>query len=480
MQTECTSTELEFEGLGRRRVVGRFDGGRMTSDGGAMLLREADRVFNVTGRLAACFVDHRDPGRVEHGLRTLVAQRVMALALGYEDLNDHDRLRKDAVLAMASGCEDVTGEGRIRERDRDHPLAASSTLNRLELGTPERAPTDRYRRIVADPGAIDRLLVDLFLETHAAPPREIILDIDATDDPLHGRQEGRFFHGYYGHYCYLPLYITCDEHVLCCRLRPADIDASHGSVDELMRIVPQIRAAWPHTRIILRGDSGFCREAIMGWCEEEGVDHVLGLARNQRLCRRIGKALHKSRRRSAATGRPSRRFREFRYRTRSSWSRSRRVVAKAEWLPGRHGSNPRFVVTSLPKERLGARALYEDLYCGRGDMENRIKEQQLWLFADRTSSATMRANQLRLHISAFAGILVSILRRVGLRGTDLAGARIDTIRSRLLKLACRVRVTVRRVWLSFPTGFPLQEEFGQALENLRPAPAPAAQVRAPP
>ena len=276
MQTECTSAELEFEGLGRRRVVGRFDGGRMTSDGGALLLREADRVFNVTGRLAACFVDHRDPGRVEHGLRTLVAQRVMSLALGYEDLNDHDRLRKDAVLALASGCEDVTGEGRIRERDRDHPLAASSTLNRLELGTPERAATDRYRRIVADPGAIDRLLVDLFLETHAAPPREIILDIDATDDPVHGRQEGRFFHGYYGHHCYLPLYITCGEHVLCCRLRPADIDASHGSVDELMRIVPQIRAAWPHTRIILRGDSGFCREAIMGWCEEEGVDHVLG------------------------------------------------------------------------------------------------------------------------------------------------------------------------------------------------------------
>ena len=480
MQTDRTPQDLEFEGLGRRQVVGRFDGGRMTSDGGALLLREADRLFNVTGRLSACFVDYRDPERTEHPLRTLVAQRVMALALGYEDLNDHDRLRDDTALALACGCVDVTGAKRVRERDRGHALAASSTLNRLELGTPDAAATDRYKRIVADPEAIDRLMVDLFLEAHATPPREIVLDIDATDDPLHGQQEGRFFHGYYGHYCYLPLYITCGEHVLCCRLRPANIDASHGSVEELMRIVAQIRAAWPGTRIVLRGDSGFCREAIMAWCEDEGVDFVLGLARNPRLVRRIAKALRKSRRRSAATGRSSRRFREFRYRTRTSWSRSRRVVGKAEWLPGRHGDNPRFVVTSLTKDRIGARVLYEDLYCARGDMENRIKDQQLWLFADRTSSATMRANQLRLYVSVFAGILMTTLRRVGLRGTDLALARIDTIRSRLLKLAGRIRVTVRRVWLSFASVFPLQAVFLQALANLRAAAVSVSGVRAPP
>ena len=294
---------------------------------------------------------------------------------------------------------------------------------------------------------IDRLMVSVFLEMHAQAPEEIILDMDATDDPIHGGQEGRFYHGYDRCHCYLPLYIFCGEDILCCRLRTADRDASEGALDELGRIVPQIRTAWPDTRIIIRADSGFCRDEIMAWCEAEGVGDVFGLTRNPRLRRRIGKALHKSRRRCIATGRPSRRFRQFRYRTRKSWSRSRRVVAKAEWLSGMGGENPRFVVSNLAGERTGARELYEQLYCGRGEMENRIKEQQLWLFADGTSSATMRANQLRLHISAFAGILVSIL---------------------------------RRVWLSFPTGFPLQEEFGQALENLRPAPAPAAQVRAPP
>lgn len=475
MQTECTSQHIEFEGLGRRHVVGRFDGGPMTSDGGAFLLREADRLFNVTGRLAGCFVDYRDPGRSEHRLETLLAQRVMALALGYEDINDHDRLRDDTALAVASGCVDVTGSGRLRERDRGHALASSSTLNRLELGTPEGAASDRYKKIVAEPEGLDRLLVDLFLEAHATPPEEIILDVDATDDPLHGAQEGRFFHGYYGHYCYLPLYITCGEHVLCCRLRPANIDAAAGSLDELTGIVAQIRAAWPETRIMVRGDSGFCRDEIMSWCEEEDVAYVFGLARNPRLQRRLVDALHKSRRRCAATGRASRRFREFNYRTQRSWSRKRRVVGKAEWLPGLRGSNPRFVVTSLSRAEVAAQVLYEDLYCGRGDMENRIKDQQLWLFADRTSSATMRANQLRLYFSAFAGILMNILRRVGLRGTDLAGARIDTIRSRLLKLAGRITVTVRRIWLSFASVFPLQEVFTQALANLR-----AASLRAPP
>ena len=349
MHTDCTSTQLAFEGLGRRAVVGRFDGGRLTTDGGVLLLREVDRRFRVTSRLAACFRDHRDPRRIEHRLETLVAQRVLALAAGYEDLNDHDRLRADSAFALASGCADVTGERRRRARDRGHALAGSSTLNRLELGVPEAAAGDRYQRIAADPDAMDRLLVDLFLEAHAAPPTEIVLDLDATDDPLHGRQEGRFFHGYYGHYCYLPLYVTCGDHVLCARQRPANIDAAAGSVDELARIVPQIRRRWPGTRIRVRGDAGFCREEILRWCEDAGIEYVFGLARNARLEPWLGKALHKSRRRCAATGRASRRFRECRYRTLTSWSCARRVVGKAEWLPGLRGANPRFVVTNIPR-----------------------------------------------------------------------------------------------------------------------------------
>ncbi len=301
------------------------------------------------------------------------------------------------------------------------------------------------------------------LDSERRPPAQVVLDLDATDDPLHGNQEGRFFHGYYGHYCYLPLYITCGEHVLRCRLRRADGDASDGAVEELKAVVAQIRHRWSETKILVRGDSGFCRETIMAWCEGNGVDYVLGLARNARLQQRIDKALRKSRRRSAASGQASRRFREFRYRTLDSWSRSRRVVAKAEWLPGAGGGNPRFVVTSLERQTIAKQALYEELYCARGDMENRIKEQQLWLFADRTSTATMRANQLRLYFSAFAGVLLTILRRAGLQGTELANARFDTIRARLIKLAGRIKVSVRRIRLSLSSVYPLQELFTQAL-----------------
>ena len=480
METHCTTEQLIFEGLGRRSVVGAFDGGRLTSDSGVLLLREADRLFDVTGRLAACFSDYRNPARVEHRLETLIAQRVLSLAAGYEDLNDHDRLRDDSALALASGCADVTGEERVRERDRGHALAGSSTLNRLELGEPETAECDRYKKIVADGRMIDTLLVDLFLDSERRPPAQVVLDLDATDDAVHGNQEGRFFHGYYGHYCYLPLYITCGEHVLCCRLRRADADAADGAVDELAPLVAQIRQRWPDTKILVRGDSGFCREEIMAWCERQGVDFVLGLARNARLQKRIDKALRKSRRRCAATGKASRRFRELRYRTLKSWSRRRRVVAKAEWLAGARGGNPRFVVTSLDRQTIAKQALYEELYCARGDMENRIKEQQLWLFADRTSAATMRANQLRLYFSAFAGILMTILRRAGLKGTALAAARFDTIRSRLIKLAGRIKVSVRRVRISFSSVYPLQHLFAQALTALRAAPVWGAPARAAP
>ncbi len=290
MSTQCTPGQLEFHAFGRREVVGRFDGGRLTSDGGGILLREVDRRLGLMERIAGCFTDHRHPGKVEHSVSELVAQRVHGIALGYEDLNDHDALRADSLLALLVGKTDPSGAGRARKRDRGCPLAGSSTLNRLELGRPEDVAVDRYHRIAANADALDRVLVDIFLESHVEAPEELWLDLDATDDPLHGDQEGRFFHGYYKHYCYLPLYIFCGEHLLCARLRPSDRDASTGSVEELERIVGRVRRRWPKVRVVVRGDSGFCRDAIMDWCERNDVDFVLGLARNERLERRIGKA----------------------------------------------------------------------------------------------------------------------------------------------------------------------------------------------
>ena len=468
MTTECKPEQLEFHALGRREVVGRFDGGRITSDGGGVLLREVDLRLGLMGRLASCFIDHRDPELIEHSVQSLLAQRIYALALGYEDLNDHDVLRADSLLALLVGKTDVTGERRARERDRGCPLAGSSTLNRLELSEPEQAASSRYKRIAADPEALDRLLVELFLESYAKPPREIWLDLDATDDPLHGHQEGRFFHGYYGAYCYLPLYIFAGEHLLCARLRPSNQDASAGSVEELSRIVAQIRKRWPKTRIIIRGDSGFCREAIMGWCEHHRVGYVLGLARNARLVRALGAPLHEAKVEYQTTGVAARRFAEFPYRTRKSWSRARRVIGKAEHLA--KGPNPRFVVTNLPPSRGKARHLYEKLYCARGDMENRIKEQQLGLFADRTSAATLRANQLRLYFASFAYVLMHGLRRLGLAGTELARAQATTIRLKLLKIGTRLRITVRKLWLSFSETYPYASVFARIVANLRAQP----------
>jgi hypothetical protein len=445
-------------------VVGRFDGGRITSDGGGLLLREVDRRTGLLDRLAACFTDYRHPDRIEHSVSELVSQRVYGLALGYEDLNDHDALRADSALALLAGKRDLTGASREKRRDRGFPLAGSSTLNRLELSTPESAAFDRYKRIAADPEALDRLLVDLFLESYEKAPREIWLDLDATDDPLHGHQEGRFFHGYYRCYCYLPLYIFCGEHLLCARLRSANQDGAAGSVEALERIVGQIRSRWPKTRIVIRGDSGFCRDAIMRWCEANRVSYVLGLARNQRLNRALGREMAEAQAAHERTGKPARRFRDLRYRTRKSWSCERRVVGKAEVLPGK--TNPRFVVTNLPEHRAGAKRLYEKLYCVRGEMENRIKEQQLGLFADRTSTETMRANQLRLYFSSFAYVLMHGLRRLGLAGTQHAKAQCTTIRLKLLKIGARIRITVRKVWLSFSESCPYASDFAQILANL--------------
>ena len=465
--TECKREPYEFHALGNREVVGHFDGGDITSDAGGLLLREAEQRTGIIRRFAACFRDYRDPRFIEFTVEELVGQRVYGIDLGYEDLNDHDQLRCDPAMAVVVGKEDVKGENRRVEQDRGKALAGKSTLNRLEL-TRAGPVNDPYKKIGRDDGAIDRLMVDHFLESHDKPPLQIILDADATDDPLHGNQEGRFYHGYYGHYCYLPLYIFCGEFLLCARLRRSDIDASAGTVEELGRIVRQIRQKWPKVKIVLRADSGFCREEIMAWCEGNGVDYVLGLAKNAVLIREIQKQLEKAEKKFQRTRKAARYFKDFHYSTKESWSRKRRVIGKAEHLA--KGSNPRFIVTSLPKRQMGARYIYERTYCARGDMENRVKEQQLGLFADRTSTATMHANQLRLYFSSIAYMLMHALRRFALQGTDLANAQCTTIRLKLLKIGAQVQVTVRRVWFRMAGGYPYADVFAQAYANLQKIP----------
>jgi hypothetical protein len=452
--TECNQSGFGFEACGSREIVARFDGGTISSDGGAFLLRQTDKRLNLLPRLAECFLDNRNQDLIEHSILEMLSQRVYGLALGYEDLNDHEQLRKDPVFGILAGREEL-----------EEPLAGKSTLNRMELGAGTK---DRYKKITFWKDAVDELLVKLFLESHQTAPAEIILDIDTTDLPLHGKQEGRFFHGYYDNYCYLPLYIFCGEQVLCARLRESNHDAAFGSLQEIQRIVAQIRAAWPAVKIILRGDSGFCRNQLMSWCESHRVDFVLGLARNQRLRKIIGAELHQATAQWNQTGQPARVFREFGYQAKKTkkggWDRARRVAAKAEHIDGKE--NPRFVVTSLPSEEWAAQALYEELYCARGDMENRIKEQ-FSLFADRVSTETMRANQMRLYLSTMAYILVSGLRRLGLKATELAEAQVSTIRTKLLKIGAQIRVTVRKVWVSMASSYPWQDLYQQVWTNLR-------------
>ena len=465
METQCSQQTFEFQPLGARQVTAGFDGGTITSDAGGLLLREIEAKTGLLADLAACFDDFRDPELIEHTAADLLKQRIFALALGYEDLNDHDQLRADPLLATLVGKRDVTGQERTDPRDRGKPLAGKSTLNRLEL-TPARAnEKSRYKKVVARQRDIAAWFVKAFLRLNSEPPAEIVLDLDATDDPIHGQQAGRFFHGYYKSYCYLPLYIFCGEHLLLAKLRPSNIDAAAGAVKQVAWIVEQIRRRWPQVRIILRGDGGFCRDNLMDWCENHRVDYVFGLAKNKRLLKILGRELHVAQEEFTATGQPARQFKDFVYRTRQSWSRERRVVGKAEHLA--KGSNPRFVVTSLSAERFAARALYEDCYCARGEMENRIKEQQMCLFADRTSCQTMRANQLRLWLSSAAYVLLQALRQKGLQGTALEKARCDTIRLKLLKIGAVVRVSVRRVWFSLAQSCPYQQVFAQVFENLR-------------
>jgi hypothetical protein len=452
--TDCIQSGFEFEACGKREIVARFDGGTISSDGGAFLLRQTDQRLNLLARLAECFLDGRNQEQVEHSILEMLSQRIYGLALGYEDINDHEQLRKDPVFGILAGRQEL-----------EEPLAGKSTLNRMELGAGTK---DRYKKITFWKEAIDELVVKVFLESHPQAPEQIILDVDTTDLPLHGNQEGRFFHGYYGNYCYLPLYIFCGEHVLCARLREANHDAAFGSLPEIRRIIAQIRVAWPKVKIILRGDSGFCRNELMSWCESSGVEFLFGLARNQRLRRIIGAQMHAATQQWQQTGQSARVFTEFDYQAKKTkkggWDRARRVAAKAEHIDGKE--NPRFVVTSLTSEARAAQALYEELYCARGDMENRIKEQ-FSLFADRVSSETMRANQMRLYLSAMAYILVSGLRRLGLKGTELAEAQATTIRTKLLKIGAQIRVTVRKVWVSMASSYPWQGLYRQVWANLR-------------
>ncbi len=452
--TECNQSGFGFEACGKREIVARFDGGTISSDGGAFLLRQTDQRLNLLARLAECFLDGRNQGQVEHSILEMLSQRIYGLALGYEDINDHEQLRKDPVFGILAGRDEL-----------EEPLAGKSTLNRMELGTGTK---DRYKKITYWKEAIDELLVKVFIESYQKAPDQIIVDVDTTDLPLHGKQEGRFFHGYYDSYCYLPLYIFCGEHVLCARLRQANHDAAFGSLQEIGRIVRQIRVAWPEVKIILRGDSGFCRNELMSWCENNGVDFVFGLARNSRLRKIIGAQMHAATQQWNQTSQPARVFSEFEYQAKKTkkggWDRARRVAAKAEHIDGKE--NPRFVVTSLTSGQWAAQALYEELYCARGDMENRIKEQ-FSLFADRVSTETMRANQMRLYLSAMAYVLVDGLRRLGLQATELADAQVSTIRTKLLKIGAQIRVTVRKVWVSMASSYPWQDLYQQVWANLR-------------
>ena len=449
MSTECIQTELDLGRSGARKLVGAFDGGAITSNGGVALLAGADGKLRLAERLAACFTDHRMAEAIKHTLPDLLRQRIFGLALGYEDLIDHDALRFDPALAAVI---DKPGGA----------LAGKSTLNRLEHAS--KIGRDRHHKLDHDGAAIERLFVDLFLEAHREPPMRIVIDLDATDDPLYGDQEGRHFHGYYDCYCYLPLYIFSGRHLLAAKLRSSANDAADGAAQEVARIVGHIRQQWPRTTIVIRADSGFCRDDLMSWCDEHGVQYVLGLAGNERLTARIAPEMKLAKRKAKRTGRPARVFADFRYRTRKSWSAERRVIGKAEFTNG--GANPRFIVTNVHAVFGSPRFLYETVYCQRGEMENRLKECQGDLFADRTPTPTMRANQLRLWLSSLAYVLMCAVRRIGLAGTELERATCGTIRLVLLKLGARVTISVRRVKLAFASSFPKADVFARAARRL--------------
>ncbi len=471
MTPHATTTKLELEALGSRRVELDFSAGQVSSDGGGVLLREVDRSMQLTQRLAACFEDHRDEDRTEHQVVELLRQRIYGLSLGYEDLNDHEQLSRDPLLATIVGKVDPDGGSRRSRKDHGLPLASSSTLGRLERTKEDATQKSRYEKVVCDFEALRETFVQVLIDSFEEPPMWLVLDIDPSDIQLHGNQEQRSYHGYYHHHCYLPMYMYCGQYPLAAKLRPSNIDGAKGAVEFLEPVVSQLRAAWPEVRIVLRADSGFCRDELLSWCEANGVDYVVGVARNRRLEKKIERQMEQARRAHLRSGRAERRFRSFYYRTRETWSRKRRVVGKAEYLP--KGSNPRFVVTTLSAREYEKRYVYEDLYCARGEMENRIKEQQLDLFGTRASSHTFRGNAIRTWLSMAAHLLVVGLRERGLAGTELATAQAGTLRVKLLKIGALVTVSVRRVYIRLSSAYPLQELFASTLERLRMLPAPA-------
>lgn len=461
--TECIQQTFEFQGLESKRVVANFEGGYLSSDGGSLFLRETDKAHGVMRQLAGCFTDHREPGLVEHSVKELLSQRIFGLALGYEDLIDHEELRHDPLLAVTCGKVDPLGSDRKDPSCRGKALAGKSTLNRLELAV-EVGASRRYKTIEADPAKLEDLLLRLAVKAIPRKQRTIVLDFDATDDRIHGNQEGRFYHGYYKSHCYLPLYCFVGNLPLWAQLRTSDRDASEGTVEALEKIVPAIRARFgKKVRILVRGDSGFARDPIMSWCEQQGnVFYLFGLARNSRLQRELEDDFERLEAdiENGELEAPCRRFKDFTYKTIDSWSRKRRVVGKAERTE--LGTNPRFVVTNLPAEEYPARELYEHDYCARGEMENQIKVQQLDLFADRTSTRVMGANQLRLWFSAFAHLLVELLRGDALHGTCLARATPGTIRLKFFKLAARVKVSSRRILVEWCSACPNQNTYRTA------------------
>ena len=456
MLTQCKPRSFAFQECQGRKVSAAFDGGSITSNAGALLLRQADRSTGLFDRVAAGFTDHRDQRLVEHSVRTLVAQRITGIALGYDDLNDHDDLRRDPLLALLSGKLEARRKGCA-------PLAGKSTLSRLEHA-PAGGKPSRYARIEHDPEKLQDVLVESFIDSwQGLPPSRLVLDVDSTDVAVHGRQEGRFYHGYYNHYCFLPLYITCGGRPLFALLRPGNADPAGGVTGPLGRIVARLREEWPWLKVLLRTDSAYAREELMAWCTDNDLDYVIGLARNSRLAERVQWLLDDAAAEAERKGRPARRYTEFSYATRTSWSCERRVVAKAEHLADK--ANPRFVVTSLPADTFSARTVYERLYCARGNMENTIKEQQLDLFSDRTSATCFAANQLRLLFSAFASILFDALRQA-LHGTRLARATAGTLRLRLLKIGARVTVSVRRVKVAMDSAHPSAAAFARVHARL--------------
>lgn len=479
--TDCNEQKWLFQELGCRKVEVDFGGGYLSSDGGGLILRELERHSGLLRDVAGCFIDYRDQRYVEHSVRELVSQRIHGLALGYEDLNDHDHLRRDPVHGLICGKSDPLGQDRNLERDKGKALAAHSTLNRLELSA--EAIDARYHKIQGQPDEIEQLLIQRGVKAIPRKSAEIVLDFDATDDPLHGSQQGAYFHGYYRHYCYLPLYCFCGNLPLFAKLRDCKRDASDGTVEALQKIVPVIRQRFgKRVRIIVRADSGFAREAIMAWCEENGVFYCLGLARNDRLVELLGTHFEalEAQIKEGKVETPCRSFTEFEYSTLDSWSKARRVIGKAEILS--QGDNPRFIVTNLPKDgwatrtqaaRFEAVALYEKFYCARGDMENRIKEQQMDLFADRTSTHWMASNQLRLWFSAFAHLIMSTLQAGVLKGTELESASIGQIRLRLFKIAARLKTSARRIHIELCTAYPLKALFSLVHQRLSALSSPA-------